>query len=92
MPLTGNVVLAIVMLVGRTVPGKKRQSLEGPARTNRARTRRRVVDQMSSLQVHAMRSQVAQLQRGFLAEALFDRATPLLDVLRRRVRVRTPRS
>src|SRR5262249_30562793 len=65
--------------------GQETKSLEWPPRTDGTATSCPVLDQMSSLQVKAMDAEISDFQRGLLAEALFHRSTPLLDILGRRV-------
>src|SRR5690242_18761671 len=54
---------------------------------NQARSRRCVVDQVRTLQMEATRSDVADLGCRVARNALLDGAAPLLDVLRRCMRV-----
>jgi hypothetical protein len=58
-----------------------------PAWTDWPRARRRIVNQVGALQVETVRSQVSNLERCLMPEAFLDRTAPLLDVLRRSMRV-----
>src|ERR1700754_1523216 len=64
---------------------KEAQSSERPAWSNRARPGRRIIDQMRTLKMQSVRSQIAEFERGVRPQTLLDRTTPLFDVLRRRV-------
>src|SRR5882757_4463414 len=63
----------------------KRQRLVRPPRTNRPRSRWRVVDQMRPLQMKSARAEITHSQRSVAAKALLQLRVPLLHVLRRRV-------
>src|SRR5690242_19051196 len=60
--------------------------MERSPRSNRSRSRRRVVDQVRALQVYPVSAEVPDLNRGAAAQALLERAAPLLNVLRRCMR------
>src|SRR5262249_42862611 len=65
------------------------QSLEGTARTKRARARRRVVNQVSALQMEATRSQILDFNYGVICESFMDLCIPLLNVLSWSVRIKS---
>ena len=65
----------------------KRKRLEWAAGTERPRTRKSIVDQMRALQVEATRSEIPEFQRSVAPQAFLHGSIPLLNVLRRRVRV-----
>src|SRR5437667_4907514 len=54
---------------------------------DRSRSWRCVVDQVGALQVNAVRAEISDLKTGAVPQAFFDRTAPLLEVLRRRMRV-----
>src|SRR5947207_15258046 len=59
------------------------QSFERPPRSQRAGSRKRVVDQMSALQMETPRANIPNFDRSVGIEALLYRSIPLLYVLRR---------
>src|SRR5215831_2747471 len=65
--------------------GHKTDFREWPARADRTRSRRRVVDEMCALQVDTMVPKISDLQSCFSSKAFFNRRTPLFEILRRRV-------
>src|SRR6185437_2577265 len=60
---------------------------EWSPRLNRSGSWLRIVDQVRALQVEAARTEVADLNHRARSDTLFDRRAPLLDVLRRRMRL-----
>ena len=90
MVLTGKVWLwmtAVVLPVGNTVSGNEGERLEGTARPKRPGPGKRVVDEMSALEMESASAEVTDVERCVFAEALLHGCIPLLDVLRGRMRV-----
>src|SRR5215472_2961543 len=64
------------------------ENFERAPGTERARTRRRIVDECGALQVPAACTEVADFECGFPTQTLLKRAAPLLDILRGSVRIK----
>ena len=85
MPLTGKVVLVTAVSSGRTIPGRKlnvRNGRRGPIAPGPGGA---LLIKWERWRWTPCEPEVSELECGFGAEALLDRSTPLLDVLRRRV-------
>src|ERR1041385_2936190 len=52
--------------------GQKAEHLERPAWSNRSRSGSGIVNEMRTLQMHTVRSQITKFQRRFFAQTLFD--------------------
>ena len=70
----------------------KTQSLEGTTRPQRPRPGRRVVDQVSALQVEPARPEIAHIDSRVLSKPFLDLPVPLLNVLRRGMRIESRES
>src|SRR6185437_9201632 len=59
---------------------------------NQSRPWLRIIDQVRALQMESARAQISNLKNRILAQALLHRSAPLLDVLRRRMRLHSCKS
>src|SRR5205823_3625622 len=50
-------------------------------------TRKRIIDEMGPLQMYSVVAEIPEFQRGLVSQALLHREAPLLNVLRRSMRV-----
>src|SRR4051812_31302753 len=54
----------------------------GTPRLSQTRTRKRIIDQMSTLQMKPANTLITDLNNGLAADCSLDRSSPLLDILR----------